>query len=138
MLTSARARCGPSLAQVQALPRNYRSSSSKSSVLYMDEDLRELVRAASASTKNLRDSHKIQIEIPAAHHHSGYHGRISSKIARSFTSEIGRIDGDRPREFGEEHARVDGTEAIYPPPSVLGLWLNHKVRDCDGCGKVTK
>ncbi|OWM65688.1 uncharacterized protein LOC116201248 [Punica granatum] len=97
---SGRARYGPSSSQLQGLPKSISSSSSKSTVLYTDEDIRELIRAA--SRQSLRD--KIVLEIPPEHY--GYYNNISGKIARSFTSGIGRIDEDKPCEFGED-VRVD-------------------------------
>lgn len=106
---SGRVKCGPSLVQLHGLPKSYSSSSSKSTILYTDEDLRELIRAA--SRRSLRDSGKIQLEIPPDQY--GYYSS-SSKIARSFTSGIGRIDEDKPCEFGED-VRVDGNiNALYP------------------------
>ncbi|KAK4791391.1 hypothetical protein SAY86_031804 [Trapa natans] len=113
---SGRAGYGPSMAQLQGLPKSYSSSTSKSTILYTDEDFRELVRAA--STRSLCDYGKIQIEIPTSYHHGRYHSRSRGKIARSFTSGIERIDEDRPCEFREDDVRVDdGKVTVVCPRS---------------------
>lgn len=80
------AAAGPS----HGMPRNFSVSSSRSN---RDEDLTDLIRAA--SQKGLKE--KLEIEIKRIQEQS------AKKLPRSATVGIGRIDEDNPVDFDEDY-----------------------------------
>ncbi|XAR51385.1 hypothetical protein NMG60_11005998 [Bertholletia excelsa] len=87
-------------AQISTLPRSFSVGSSRSN---RDEDLRELMRAA--STKSLGN----RVETELLRRQSGLGG--AKVVPRSFSVGIGRIDEDKPCEFGED---VKVVSAAFP------------------------
>ncbi|XP_022741293.1 uncharacterized protein LOC111292918 [Durio zibethinus] len=82
--------------QINTVPRSYSVSSTKSG--NGDDDLRELVRAA--STRSL--SNKVQLDL-----HRRQQARLSpttgaNNMPRSYSVGIGRIDEDKPCDFEED------------------------------------
>lgn len=81
--------------QVSSLPRSFSVNSTKSSS--QDEDLRELIRAA--STRSL--GNKVQAEL--LRRENSLAPAFGPKgVPRSFSVGIGKIDEDKPCEFGED------------------------------------
>ncbi|KAB2036848.1 hypothetical protein ERO13_D03G029900v2 [Gossypium hirsutum] len=77
--------------QVNALPRSYSVGSTKS--INADEDLRELIRAA--SIRSSRDKARLDL-------HRRQPARTgANRMPRSHSVVIGRINEDKPCEFGD-------------------------------------
>lgn len=79
--------------QLNTLPRSYSVSSTRSG--NGDDDLRELVRAA--STRSLDSNNRAQSDLVRRQQ-----ARQSPKMPRSHSVGIGRIDEDRPCDFDED------------------------------------
>lgn len=97
---------GPGRPINNELPKSLSVSSSRSSFL-AEEDLRELIRAA--STRGQLNS-IIQMDLVLQSHpktNRGYTAVAPGYVPRSFTLSIGRIDEDKPCEFEDEDICVN-------------------------------
>ncbi|KAF8377664.1 hypothetical protein HHK36_031048 [Tetracentron sinense] len=91
--------------QISTLPKSFSVNSSRSS---NDEDLRELIRAA--STRNL--GNKVEADLMRQKQLRQSATTRPKGVPRSFSVGIGRIEEDKPCEFGE-HVNVK-TDGLYP------------------------
>ncbi|KAK6237800.1 hypothetical protein QUC31_003269 [Theobroma cacao] len=82
--------------QVNTLPRSYSVSSAKSS--NGDDDLRELIRAA--STRSL--GNKVQLDLLRRQQARQSPVTGANNVPRSHSVGIGRIDEDKPCDFEED------------------------------------
>ncbi|KAK9097153.1 hypothetical protein Sjap_022650 [Stephania japonica] len=109
--TSHTAAMGMGAGAVSSIPRSFSASSSRRSG--EDEDLRELIRAA--SQKGLLS--KIELEIRQKQQQQQQ--RKSEALPRSFTVGIGRIDEEKASEFDEEEPVVK-PRVLYPRSKTYG------------------
>lgn len=84
---------GGAMGPTHLVPRSFSTSSSRSGDY--DEDMRELVRAA--SQRGLME--KLELDIQQSQ-------KASKKLPRSFTVGFGRIDEDKPYDFPLENPKV--------------------------------
>ncbi|MBA0819555.1 hypothetical protein Gohar_022042 [Gossypium harknessii] len=84
---------GCSTGQLNTFPRSYSVSRTRSG--NGDDDLRELIRAA--STRSLDNNNRVQLDLVRRQQ-----ARQSLKMPRSHSVGIGRIDEDRPCDFDED------------------------------------
>ncbi|XP_012488252.1 uncharacterized protein LOC105801544 isoform X1 [Gossypium raimondii] len=84
---------GCSTGQLNTFPRSYSVSTTRSG--NGDDDLRELIRAA--STRSLDNNNRVQLDLVRRQQ-----ARQSLKMPRSHSVGIGRIDEDRPCDFDED------------------------------------
>ncbi|XP_057501670.1 uncharacterized protein LOC130785505 [Actinidia eriantha] len=93
---------GPTAQVSSSLPKSFSVNSSKASD---DEDLRDLIRAA--STRSL--SNKVQLELLRRQQ---FPVAAVEVVPRSQSAGIGRIDEDKPCEFEEGDVKVNTD--VYP------------------------
>ncbi|XP_058179997.1 uncharacterized protein LOC131298531 [Rhododendron vialii] len=96
---------GAPTAQVSSLPKSFSVSSSKTSG--DDDDLRDLIRAA--STRSLES--KVQLEL-LRRQPAGRAGAANGVVPRSQSVAIGRIEEDKCYEFENDHMGKVNTEFV--------------------------
>lgn len=102
---------GCSIGQYPPLPRSFSAASSRSSDY--DDDLRELIRAASSRSYGGR----IDIEAILGRRDSGAVSKLnlgSRVLPKSASVGMGRIDEDEPCEFGRDVAGAARLERLFP------------------------
>ncbi|KAK9166011.1 hypothetical protein Scep_001202 [Stephania cephalantha] len=107
--TSHTAAMGMGAGPVSSFPRSFSASSSRRSG--EDEDLRDLIRAA--SQKGLMNNIELEIR-QQQQQQQQQQKRSSSALPRSFTVGIGRIDEEKACEFEEEESEVVKPRVLYP------------------------
>lgn len=102
---------GCSMGQYPPLPRSFSAASSRSDD--HDDDLRELIRAASARSYGGR----IDIEAILGRRDSGAVRKLnlgSRVLPKSASVRMGRIDEEEPCEFGRDVAGAARRERLFP------------------------
>uniref|UniRef100_A0A5B7BGH2 Uncharacterized protein n=1 Tax=Davidia involucrata TaxID=16924 RepID=A0A5B7BGH2_DAVIN len=108
----------PAAGQLPSLPRSFSGISSRSSC--DNEDLRELIRAASSRSLGNRvelDLHMQQQQMMMMRQSiitSTVEGPRSSGVPRSSSVGMGRIDEDMPCDFVHNHTHVKPELMLYP------------------------
>ncbi|KAK6923164.1 hypothetical protein RJ641_011468 [Dillenia turbinata] len=90
-----------------SLPRSFSVNSTKS--MRQDDDLRELIRAASTRSLGNRVDLDLQGQLKSPRNRGGYYGKNKDWVMpRSLSVGIGKIDEDKPCEFGDDvNVKVD-------------------------------